>query len=57
MAGMKLVLTYRNEAYRAEAARWFADNGRPAPRFLQLDVTDRQQWAQVAAAVRARSTC
>ena len=46
--GMKLVLTYRNEAYRAEAARWFADNGRPAPRFLQLDVTDRRQWAEVA---------
>ena len=47
-AGMELVLTYRNEAYRAEAERWFADAGRPVPQFLELDVTDRARWAEVA---------
>ncbi len=25
-AGMRLALGYRNEAYRADAERWFADN-------------------------------
>jgi NAD(P)-dependent dehydrogenase (short-subunit alcohol dehydrogenase family) len=47
-AGAELILTYRNESYRASAERWFVDNGRPMPRFLPLDVTDRAQWAQAA---------
>jgi NAD(P)-dependent dehydrogenase (short-subunit alcohol dehydrogenase family) len=47
-AGMKLVLTYRNEDYREKAAAWFADNGFEAPRFLTLDVTDRARFAEVA---------
>lgn len=48
-AGMDLILTYRNEAYRAEAERWFAKQGRALPRFVKLDVTDRARWAEVAA--------
>ena len=47
-AGIKLILSYRNAGYRGEAERWFVDNGRPAPRFVELDVTDRNRWAQVA---------
>jgi NAD(P)-dependent dehydrogenase (short-subunit alcohol dehydrogenase family) len=49
--GMDLILTYRNEAHRAEAERWFAGNARPLPRFVRLDVTDRARWAEVAADV------
>ncbi len=48
-AGMDLILSYRNEAYRAEAERWFAENGHPLPRFVSLDVTDRARFAEVAA--------
>lgn len=47
-AGIDLVLTYRNEAYRKDAAAWFADNGKPEPRFVALDVTDRGRWADIA---------
>jgi NAD(P)-dependent dehydrogenase (short-subunit alcohol dehydrogenase family) len=47
-AGIKLILSYRNRGYRVEAERWFVDNGRPAPRFFELDITDRNRWAQVA---------
>ena len=47
-AGMDLVLTYRSEAYRAEAERWFAERGRALPQFVRLDVTDRGRWAEVA---------
>jgi NAD(P)-dependent dehydrogenase (short-subunit alcohol dehydrogenase family) len=47
-AGIELILTYRDENYRADAARWFAQNGRPAPRFAALDVTDRAAWARLA---------
>ncbi|MGA2189385.1 MAG: SDR family oxidoreductase [Steroidobacteraceae bacterium] len=47
-AGIDLILTYRDEGYRSEAARWFADNGRPPPRFARLDVTDRAAWAELA---------
>ena len=47
-AGVDLVLTYRNEAYRAEAQAWFEDNDRPLPRFVTLDVTDRARWAEIA---------
>jgi NAD(P)-dependent dehydrogenase (short-subunit alcohol dehydrogenase family) len=50
-AGIELILTYRNEGYRDQAARWFADNGRPTPRFAALDVTDRAAWAHLAGAV------
>jgi NAD(P)-dependent dehydrogenase (short-subunit alcohol dehydrogenase family) len=49
-AGIDLILTYRDDRYRADAARWFGDNGRPAPRFARLDVTDRDAWAALAAA-------
>ncbi len=47
-AGLNLVLTYRNINYRAEAERWFVEQGRPLPRFFELDVTDRDRWAQLA---------
>lgn len=47
-AGMDLVLSYRNEDYRTEAERWFRDNGYPLPRFVTLDVTDRDGFAQAA---------
>jgi NAD(P)-dependent dehydrogenase (short-subunit alcohol dehydrogenase family) len=47
-AGIELILTYRDEGLRSEAAQWFRDNGRPAPRFARLDVTDRGAWAQLA---------
>ncbi|AMO71242.1 SDR family NAD(P)-dependent oxidoreductase [Sphingorhabdus sp. M41] len=47
-AGIKLVLSYRNEDYREQAERWFIDQGRVAPRFVKLDVTDRQRFAEVA---------
>jgi NAD(P)-dependent dehydrogenase (short-subunit alcohol dehydrogenase family) len=50
-AGIELILTYRNEDYRDQAARWFADNDRPAPRFVALDVTDRRRWTEVADAI------
>jgi len=52
-AGMSLILSYRNEAYRAEAERWFIAQGRAAPHFVKLDVTDRARWAEVVAEVRA----
>jgi NAD(P)-dependent dehydrogenase (short-subunit alcohol dehydrogenase family) len=48
-AGIELILSYRNENYRAEAARWFAEHGRPLPRFVWLDVTDRKRWTEIAA--------
>lgn len=47
-AGMDLVLAYREEAHRAEAESWFVKEGRPMPRFVRLDVTDRQAWGDVA---------
>lgn len=47
-AGIRLVLSYRNENYREQAERWFVDQGREAPRFVKLDVTDRQRFAEVA---------
>ncbi len=50
-AGMSLILSYRNEDYRAQAAAWFAENGYPTPRFVKLDVTDRARFAEVAAEV------
>ena len=50
-AGIDLVLTYRNEDYRARAEAWFTGNHRPMPRFVELDVTDRAGWARVASQV------
>ncbi|PQA86944.1 SDR family NAD(P)-dependent oxidoreductase [Hyphococcus luteus] len=47
-AGMRLALSYRNESYKEDAAKWFADQGREAPLFLKLDVTDRARFAEVA---------
>jgi NAD(P)-dependent dehydrogenase (short-subunit alcohol dehydrogenase family) len=47
-AGIDLVLTYRNAQYRARASDWFAEQGRPPPRFVALDVTDRGRWREVA---------
>ena len=53
-AGMRLALSYRNEAYRAEAAEWFAANGREEPLWVRLDVLDRAGWAAAADAVGDR---
>ena len=50
-AGMDLILTYRNDAHRVAAERWFAERGRAMPRFVTLDVTDRARWAALAASV------
>lgn len=47
-AGIQLILSYRNEDYREQAERWFVDQGREMPRFVKLDVTDRQRFAEVA---------
>jgi NAD(P)-dependent dehydrogenase (short-subunit alcohol dehydrogenase family) len=47
-AGIDLVLTYRNSAYRDRARDWFVEQGRPLPRFVELDVTDRGRWRDVA---------
>ena len=48
-AGMRLILSYRNETYRESAERWFVDQGRALPKFVKLDVTDRDTFASVAA--------
>jgi NAD(P)-dependent dehydrogenase (short-subunit alcohol dehydrogenase family) len=47
-AGIDLILTYRNEDYRALAEAWFKRHARAMPRFVLLDVTDRGRWAEVA---------
>lgn len=47
-AGIDLVLTYRNEDYRAQAQAWFDSEGKPQPRYVTLDVTDRDRWAEIA---------
>lgn len=52
-AGMQLALSYRNEDYRAQAADWFAANGREEPLWVKLDVTDRARFAEVADEVEA----
>jgi NAD(P)-dependent dehydrogenase (short-subunit alcohol dehydrogenase family) len=52
-AGMRLALSYRNEDYRAEAERWFREQGREVPLFVKLDVTDRARFAAVAEEVAA----
>jgi NAD(P)-dependent dehydrogenase (short-subunit alcohol dehydrogenase family) len=52
-AGMRLALSYRNDAYRDDAERWFVAQGREAPLFVKLDVTDRARFADVADEVEA----
>ena len=52
-AGMRLALSYRDETHRAAAERWFAEHGRETPLFVQLDVTDRARFAQVAEKIDA----
>jgi short-subunit dehydrogenase len=47
---IKLILTYRNEAHRAQAEAWFQRQGREAPQFVKLDVQDRDRWAELAEA-------
>lgn len=51
MAGIDLILTYRKEQDREDSARWLADNGLPPARYVRLDVTDRQRFAEIAAEV------
>lgn len=53
-AGMRLALSYRNEDYRAQAARWFAEQGREEPLWIRLDVLDRDGWAAAAEQVTAQ---
>jgi len=48
LAGIELVLTYRNAAYQALAAAWFTQQGLRQPRFIPLDVTDRERWGAIA---------
>ena len=50
-AGIDLVLTYRNEGYREQAADWFKAHHHPLPRFMMLDVTDRDRWHELADSV------
>ncbi|HEY6824073.1 MAG TPA: SDR family oxidoreductase [Steroidobacteraceae bacterium] len=52
-ADIDLVLTYRNAQYREQAAEWFRQQRRPQPRFIALDVTDRERWRAVAEEVGA----
>ena len=52
-AGMRLALSYRNEDYKAEAAKWFESQGREAPLFVKLDVQDRARFAEAADEVEA----
>jgi NAD(P)-dependent dehydrogenase (short-subunit alcohol dehydrogenase family) len=47
-AGIDLVLTYRNAEYQAQAAAWFRQQGQRPPRFMPLDVTDRERWRALA---------
>ncbi len=47
-AGIDLILTYRNAAYRTAAQAWFEEHGQRPPRFFELDVTDRARWAEIA---------
>jgi NAD(P)-dependent dehydrogenase (short-subunit alcohol dehydrogenase family) len=51
MAGMRLILSYRNESYRVAAERWFAEHELETPRFVLLDVTDRERFSAIAAEV------
>ena len=52
-AGMNLVIGYRNEAHREDTTKWFADNNHAAPLFVRLDVSDRDNWAEVRDIIEA----
>lgn len=52
-AGMRLALTYRNDAYRDAALDWFRKEKLDLPLTVRLDVTDRAGWVQAADAVEA----
>jgi NAD(P)-dependent dehydrogenase (short-subunit alcohol dehydrogenase family) len=47
-AGMRLALSYRDEAQRTRSSQWFEDNSREQPLWLKLDVTDRTAFAKAA---------
>jgi len=47
-ADIDLVLTYRNAEYRDQAADWFRQQRCPQPRFVALDVTNREDWREMA---------
>jgi len=47
-AGIDLILTYRDENYRAEAETWFREHSHPSHRFMKLDVTERARWGEIA---------
>jgi short-subunit dehydrogenase len=47
-AGIDLILTYRNETHRTATEQWFAEEQLPMPRFVTLDVADRDGWAELA---------
>lgn len=49
--GMRLAIGYRNEEHRAETARWFDEAGHEPPRFVRLDVADRDSWAEARDAI------
>ncbi len=53
-AGMRLALSYRNEEQRARCTQWFEENGREAPLWVRLDVTDRDAFAAAADRVMDR---
>jgi short-subunit dehydrogenase len=50
-AGIDLILSYRNEEYRAQSQSWFEQAKLPVPKFVLLDVTDRARWAEIAAEI------
>jgi NAD(P)-dependent dehydrogenase (short-subunit alcohol dehydrogenase family) len=47
-AGMRLALSYRDEAQRERCSAWFTEQGREAPLWIKLDVTDRAAFAAAA---------
>lgn len=47
-AGIDLILTYRDEGQREYAQTWFKEHRSYSPRFVALDVTNREQWSQLA---------
>ena len=47
-AGMRLALSYRNEAQLERCDAWFEERGRELPLWIKLDVTDREGFAAAA---------
>jgi NAD(P)-dependent dehydrogenase (short-subunit alcohol dehydrogenase family) len=47
-AGMRLALSYRDEAQRERCNAWFEERGRALPLWIKLDVTDRDAFAVAA---------